>query len=322
VPRLLQRRVPPGDPIHDPIVEDYRRRHGLPAGGRDQEGRSVGPSDSQIKYRLAPAEAEARRRRPRSIQNFQRHGFGLFDAELVADRGGGNPPCQLTITTRVKFNYPNTQGVWPQGRTATWQQEFIDRVQQRWSYRYLLMPAASCDDVCTHVAVRVRVVPVATGQHHTFNVFYNKPSGARSNVANSAQAPGTLYEEDVRSATSLHEGGHLFGLEHIRCDDNGWTCYGVTAGQSDDVMGRGSFISARDYAPFVEVLRALTHCEWRTHDTHSREVPSWMLGGGIIGLGFGLGLATLLGAGLGLILVSGLIYGALGAGIGWLADIT
>ena len=320
MPRLLQRRGEGKDPIHDPIIEEYRRRHGLPPGGRDEQGKSVGPSDADIKYKLAPAEEQARRRQPRSIQNFKRHRFGIFDAELVSDRGGGNPPCQLTATTRVKFNFPNTSGVWPQGRTATWQQEFIDLVQKKWSYRYLLVPASSCpDDVCQTVAVRVRIVPVQTGQHHTVNVLYNKSSSARSNVANPG-GQGTFYEPDIRGQTALHETGHFFGVEHIRCDDNGWSCYGITAGQSDDLMGRGTFISARDYAPFVEVMRALTHCEWRTQSSHTRDVPSWALA---LGLTLGVGAAFLgvvLGLGLGGILGFGLLYGGLGAGLGWLID--
>lgn len=44
------------DPIHRPLIEDYRRRHGLPQGGRDEFGNSVGPSDAEIKYQLGRAE--------------------------------------------------------------------------------------------------------------------------------------------------------------------------------------------------------------------------------------------------------------------------
>lgn len=38
------------DPIHQPIIDDFRRRHGLPQGGVDKEGNRVGPSDAEIKY--------------------------------------------------------------------------------------------------------------------------------------------------------------------------------------------------------------------------------------------------------------------------------
>jgi len=40
------------DPLHRPIVDDFRARHGLPAGGRDELGQPLGPSDAEIKYRL------------------------------------------------------------------------------------------------------------------------------------------------------------------------------------------------------------------------------------------------------------------------------
>jgi len=38
------------DPIHRPIIEQYRREHGLPAGGVDENGVRVGPTDAEIKY--------------------------------------------------------------------------------------------------------------------------------------------------------------------------------------------------------------------------------------------------------------------------------
>lgn len=47
---LIQRDLRNRDPIHGPIIENYRRWHGLPPGGEDEFGRQVGPTDSQIKY--------------------------------------------------------------------------------------------------------------------------------------------------------------------------------------------------------------------------------------------------------------------------------
>jgi hypothetical protein len=275
----------------------------------------------------APAQAPAAREIPRqirSIDNVPRRGFGRFDASLESGRGGGNPPCQLTVTTKVKFNFPNTSGVWPQGLPATWTRRFVDLVQQKWSYRYLLIRAGSCspDEACERVAVRVRVVPVETGQHHTVDVLYRNTSDDRSFVAGSQARAGRFYSRDIDTNTAIHETGHFFGLEHIACDDNGFTCYGMTAGTADDVMGRGAFVSARDYEPFIDVMRTLTHCEWRTHSTHTREVPSWMIGAGLIGLMFGVGLTGFLGMGLGWMIGAGLGFGALGAGLGWLIDMT
>jgi hypothetical protein len=49
-------RSPPGsqdDPIHRPIIEDFRRREGLPESGRDESGQRVGPSEGEIKYVLS-----------------------------------------------------------------------------------------------------------------------------------------------------------------------------------------------------------------------------------------------------------------------------
>jgi hypothetical protein len=45
-------RAPPrdDDPIHTPVIEDFRRRHGLPPSGLDSSGRTVGPSAAEIKY--------------------------------------------------------------------------------------------------------------------------------------------------------------------------------------------------------------------------------------------------------------------------------
>jgi hypothetical protein len=41
-----------GDPIHDPLIEEFRRRAGLPPGGISETGEPVGPSDAEIKYRI------------------------------------------------------------------------------------------------------------------------------------------------------------------------------------------------------------------------------------------------------------------------------
>lgn len=38
------------DPIHRPLIEEFRRREHLPPRGRDEAGMPVGPSDAEIKY--------------------------------------------------------------------------------------------------------------------------------------------------------------------------------------------------------------------------------------------------------------------------------
>ena len=50
---MLQRQISSGhmdDPIHAPLIDEYRRQQGLPPGGVDPQLGQVGPSDAQIKY--------------------------------------------------------------------------------------------------------------------------------------------------------------------------------------------------------------------------------------------------------------------------------
>jgi hypothetical protein len=42
------------DPLHAPLIADYRHRLGLPPGGVDEFGNRIGPSDAEIKYLLGP----------------------------------------------------------------------------------------------------------------------------------------------------------------------------------------------------------------------------------------------------------------------------
>lgn len=43
---------PGGDPIHGPLIEEFRRRAGLPPGGISETGERVGPPEAEIKYRI------------------------------------------------------------------------------------------------------------------------------------------------------------------------------------------------------------------------------------------------------------------------------
>jgi len=268
----------------------------------------------------------------RTYLGFSRSGFGRFDADLDPDRvplpGGTGFSCKLHINTKVKFVQDDSQGAWPKGRFESWKKDFVDLVHKRWSTRYMLVPAAKCPgEGCANAVVYVHVEPVTSGEHHVINVMYDKSSGARSSAGIAGSKPGAFYEEDVRSqwrrdyTTALHEAGHWFGLEHIRCKSGDFSCYGLTAGEADDVMGKGSFISARDYEPFLELMRVQTGCEWRTTPEIKRDVPSWAIGLGLIGL---LGGAFLGGAflGLGGAIGFGLLYGALGGGLGYAIDIS
>ncbi len=61
-PPSIQRDMPGkgDDPIHAPIIADYRKEHDLPAGGKDIAGNPVGPSDAEIKYGGVSTEVEAK----------------------------------------------------------------------------------------------------------------------------------------------------------------------------------------------------------------------------------------------------------------------
>lgn len=66
--------------------------------------------------------------------------------------------------------------------------------------------------------------------------------------------------QNVRQATfrqtaAAHEFGHLMGLSHVVCSGNEDRCYGITAEQKMDIMGIGSVVSPRDYAPFVRIMQ-------------------------------------------------------------------
>ncbi len=52
----VQRKMPGGDPLHQPMVDKFRREHGLPESGVDEFGTHVGPSTAEIKYGI-PAKA-------------------------------------------------------------------------------------------------------------------------------------------------------------------------------------------------------------------------------------------------------------------------
>ena len=54
----VQRETPRGDSLHQPMVDTFRREHGLPESGVDAFGTSVGPSMAEIKYGI-PAQAGA-----------------------------------------------------------------------------------------------------------------------------------------------------------------------------------------------------------------------------------------------------------------------
>jgi len=265
----------------------------------------------------------------------RQHGFGHFDAELdrhLAQREATTPaarsePCRLTLEVKIQFNFLDAPTPWPPGRAARWQEDFIRVVTNRWSFRYLLAPTQPCPaEPCRLATAIVRVVPVTSDPHHVVNVFYDKPTGARSYVASSG--PGQMYGRDVESrgrdlrrsqTTASHEFGHMLGLGHVHCDTNNDDCYGVTREESADVMGRGEIVTVRDYEPFAQIMSRITGCEWRplqqggpTRLFGPSNVPALTIFGGVGGAIAG----ALIGG-----VAGGILGGLIGAGIGALAGL-
>ena len=178
------------------------------------------------------------------------------------------------------------------------------------------------------VTVYVRVLPVTSAEHHQLTVYYNDPtSGWRSHSGIPGQSPAEFVESDVRPkggilprqhTTGAHEAGHWLGLEHIFCHSNSAFCYGITNGQADDVMGRGEYVSGRDYQPLLDVMHHATGCDWKTQPEGGLRGGSLALAFGVLGAGIGalLGVATGLGAGATAAIAGGL--GLVGAFEGFL----
>lgn len=269
---------------------------------------------------------------------------GNFDAQLERgaavnpQRRATNEPCRLILTVRVRLNFQDTQtpSRWTPTEQTRWQNEFISAVTNRWSFRFLLEPGGACAaEPCQLATAIFRVEPVTSGQHHTVNVFYSTPSGARSGVS---LAGSTFYREDIdRSGSDLrteqrtvsHEAGHMLGLGHVHCNTNNDECYGTNREESADIMGRGEIVTERDYLPFVTAMQQITSCStWRVRGGargplfgNNALALSLTLGamgavaGAFAGLAIGGG-----GAAAALGILGGLAAGAIGYGIGRAID--
>jgi hypothetical protein len=102
---LLSQRIPPGeqDPIHAPLIEEYRRTAGLPPGGVDQFGNRVGPSDAEIKYGGLLAGMGHTRWLP-SVVNRRNAAEVYFNSTPLIDPPGGLT-TQFINGTEVHSNY-------------------------------------------------------------------------------------------------------------------------------------------------------------------------------------------------------------------------
>lgn len=215
-----------------------------------------------------------------------RNRFGLYDAELNRNSR------TLTLKMRIAFNYT---GAWPSDAAKTnWGNEFKRLVENRWSYRYYLVPDGTCrysEDQTTHFA-RINIEAVTSNPHYTVNVAYTTSNIQSS--ANSVSRTANLDSMDTLERTRRrlgvdfqqvgveHEFGHMLGLAHIECDVTTGTCpagdqYGDTVAERGDIMGSGWVVTKRDYLPFVTAMYYFTGCNWSASHEMQRQLGDFPL---------------------------------------------
>lgn len=205
-----------------------------------------------------------------------RNRFGLYDAELNRDTN------TLTLLMRIKFDFT---GAWASDQDQQdWMTDFINHVQNRWSYRFYLVPEGICLNTHETIFARVNVQSVTGNPHYTVEVA----AGSRRSSANSDARTARLdaldndrvtrnrLGQDFQQRASEHEFGHMLGIPHIECDPQTGTCpsgdqYGDTVGERGDLMGSGWIVSARDYTPFTTAMYYFTGCNWKA--SHTRVYP-------------------------------------------------
>jgi hypothetical protein len=80
------------DPIHKPIIENYRREHGLPLSGVNEFGEPVGPSAAEIKYGRASKPAEVSVPAPPSQKLSESQAATVANQALPANVAVGGAP--------------------------------------------------------------------------------------------------------------------------------------------------------------------------------------------------------------------------------------
>lgn len=172
-----------------------------------------------------------------------------------------------------------------EGRIAAFATKAVPIIESAWSFKYALKSVCAADKF----EARVRLVVTDSNPHHTVHVWGD--AGERSNATNwQASDLETKYREspvlidpkkpptpdNMKMMTfaqipATHEFGHLIGLQHVACEGNADRCYGVTAEQKLDIMGYGSDVSPKDYAPFRKIM------ERYGADTQPSECNKWNL---------------------------------------------
>ena len=198
------------------------------------------------------------------IVHYNRDQFGgRFDSEV--DRNNH----RVTLMMGVDF----TPAGWPPKTNtddviAKFKTDMKKVVESSWFYQYALQSVCEADKY----EAKVELSTNSQNPHASVYLHPDTPGGrsAAGDGASALQESDNLAEEHTRyfdagkgkppkqgtfeQTTTAHEFGHLMGLDHIRCKGNEDRCYGVTPEEAMDVMGIGSFVSQRDYAPFQSIM--------------------------------------------------------------------
>jgi hypothetical protein len=290
------------------LEADARQAADAAAGGG---GANVCERAGSEVLRQAAGNQPAPQSRPQREERFNLgRGGSRVDAEL--DRSAG----LLTAKMKVRFARIDAPTPWPSAaRFTRFQSQFISAAQSRWSFKHYLAPAQACAGEPQLVAVRMQVIPVTSAPHFTVNVSYTT-SFTTSSVGGRTgtfDVLDTAERQDQPQTPVEHEFGHMLGLPHIHCGRNDNECYGTTREERADVLGKGSYVSPRDYEPFAELMPYFTSCNYRVQQ--ASQIPTSRAGdiGGAV-LGF-LGAA---GLGAGGLALGGALFGPVGAAIGGL----
>lgn len=215
------------------------------------------------------------------------------DADLGASFDGLADPGNgvITLYKRIRFSADGAQFGAAAPGTPGWEEEtaagkrkfaedFKAAVEAAWSGQGTVKPACPIGTV-TSLRTRVKVIVVDAGEQAVVNIITHgsgrsNASEGQGNLQPGDNQPRTRTVQGVdptgtqpvdvttTHTTSAHEFGHMVGLHHVRCPGGDDNCYGVTAEQMQDVMGRGDKLQVLktrgkvvhdDFEPFERIAQ-------------------------------------------------------------------